>query len=48
MKKTSLLILLGVSLVFINNSCNKKGDTDISPVYSDVDLPSHELKYGDY
>ncbi len=48
MKKTSLLILLGFLLAFLNNSCNKKGDTDIKPVYSDVDLPRHELRHGDY
>ena len=45
MKNYTLLILFLLPLFFMQSACNKKTDTEVTPVYLKVDLPRHELMY---
>ena len=48
MKKYSILILLLLPLFFIPSACKKKTDTEVKPLYLQVDLARHELKHDLY
>ncbi|MCK5765421.1 MAG: metallophosphoesterase [Bacteroidales bacterium] len=45
MKKYSILILFLLPLFFMQSACKKKTDTEVKPLYLQVDLPRHELKH---
>ncbi|RLD35925.1 MAG: hypothetical protein DRI83_06135, partial [Bacteroidetes bacterium] len=45
MKKYSILILFLLPLFFMQSACKKKTDTEVKPLYLQVDLPRHEFKH---
>ena len=51
MKKTAfflLVIFMVTSGVLIQLSCKKKSDTEVNPIYMQVELPRHELRHDLY